>query len=206
MAEQIFPTKGSLMQAKKTLALCRLGYELLDRKRNILIHEMMAMTDKARQLRGEIESTYITAYDALQEANITLGVITKIAGSVPIENSVQMQLRSVMGVELPQITVESQCDVVPYGFMMSNAQLDAAYVSFRKAMQITAVLAEVENSIYRLATAIKKTQRRANALKNILIPKYEHTVKFITDSLDEKEREDFFRLKVIKVQKRHKNA
>ena len=102
MAEQIFPTKGNLMQAKKTLALCRLGYELLDRKRNVLIREMMLLTDHAKQLRGEIESTYITAYQALQEANITLGVITKIANSVPVETGVQVTFRSVMGVELPQ--------------------------------------------------------------------------------------------------------
>ncbi len=204
MAEQIFPTKGNLMQAKKTLALCRLGYELLDRKRNVLIREMMLLTDHAKQLRGEIESTYITAYQALQEANITLGVITKIANSVPVETGVQVTFRSVMGVELPQVTIRSQERAVPYGFLMSNAPLDDAYVSFGRAKQITAVLAEVENSIYRLAEAIKKTQRRANALKNILIPRYEHIVKFITDSLDEKEREDFFRLKVIKVQKRNK--
>lgn len=204
MAERIFPTKGNLIQAKKTLALCRLGYELLDRKRNILIREMMLLTDRAKELRGEIESTYIRAYAALQEANITLGVITKAASAVPIETGVEIAYRSVMGVELPQVTVTPHSDIAPYGFLMSNATLDAAYVSFGKVLQITAVLAEVENSVYRLSAAIKTTQRRANALKNILIPQYEQTVKYITDSLDEKEREDFSRLKVIKVQKRSK--
>ena len=63
---------------------------------------------------------------------------------------------------------------------------------------MTVVLAEVDNSIYRLATAIKKAQRRANALQNILIPRYENMVKYIVDSLEEKEREEFTRLKVIK--------
>ena len=93
---------------------------------------------------------------------------------------------------------------MPYGFLNTNSQLDHAYVSFRKVVQTTTVLAEVENSIYRLATAIKKTQRRANALRNILIPRYEGIVKFITDNLEEKDREEFARMKVIKVQKRKK--
>ena len=66
---------------------------------------------------------------------------------------------------------------------------------------ITAELAEVENSVYRLATAVNKTQKRANALKNIILPRLTSTVKYITDSLEEKEREDFSRLKVIKTQK-----
>lgn len=59
----------------------------------------------------------------------------------------------------------------------------------------------MENSIYRLSVAIKKTQRRANALQNIIIPRNEHIVKFITDSLEEKDREEFSRMKVIKAAK-----
>ena len=63
------------------------------------------------------------------------------------------------------------------------------------------ILAEVENSVYRLANAIRKAQKRANALKNIVIPDFEKTVKFISDSLEEKEREEFSRQKVIKANK-----
>ena len=63
------------------------------------------------------------------------------------------------------------------------------------------MLAEVDNSVFRLANAIKKTQTRANALKNIVIPRYEETVKVIENSLEEREREEFSRQKVIKAQK-----
>ena len=79
MAEQIFPTKGNLLNAKKSLSLCQLGYELLDRKRNILIREMMQLIDTAKSIRGSIEDTYKDAYSALQDANITLGRIDAIA-------------------------------------------------------------------------------------------------------------------------------
>ena len=71
-------------------------------------------------------------------------------------------------------------------------------------MWLTADLAEVENSVYRLADAIKKTQKRANALKNIMIPRFEENVKFVSDALEEKDREEFSRLKVIKAQKASK--
>ena len=87
---------------------------------------------------------------------------------------------------------------------MTNSELDNAYVCFNKVKEMTVVLAEVENGIFRLATAVKQTQKRANALKNILIPRFENMVKYISDSLEEKEREDFSRLKVIKVMKRKK--
>ncbi|MCI8776391.1 MAG: V-type ATP synthase subunit D [Oscillospiraceae bacterium] len=205
MAEQIFPTKGNLIKARKTLSLCRLGYDLMDRKRNILIREMMNLMDKAKDLRGTIEDTYKEAYEALQYANITLGVIDKIAESISAENGITVSYRSVMGVSIPKVSIK-QPDVreIPYGFYSTNSQLDKAFVSFSRVKEITVVLAEVENCIFRLAAAIKKAQKRANALQNILIPRYEDMVKYIVDSLEEKEREEFSRLKVIKAYKTRK--
>ena len=205
MAEQIFPTKGNLIKAKKDLALSKLGYELMDRKRNILIRELMQMVDSANEIRISIEKTYVDAYDALQAANITLGVVEKYAKSVPVEDTLNVEYRSVMGVDIPMISIIEERPFAPYGFYDSNSQLDKAYMLFTKVKYMTATLAEVENSIYRLATAIKKTQKRANALKNILIPKFEGISKYITDSLEEKEREEFSRLKVIKRQKNSEN-
>lgn len=204
MAEQVFPTKGNLINTKKSLLLARLGYELMDRKRNILIREMMTLIDTAKSIRGEIEETYQTAYLTLRRANITLGICEEISNTVPIENGVHISYRSVMGVEIPHVVLESDSPAIHYGFSSTNSQLDSTYISFDKTKHLTAVLAELENSVYRLANAIKKTQRRANALKNIIIPRLESTVKFITDSLEEKDREEFSRLKVIKTVKKRK--
>ena len=198
MAEQqVFATKGNLILYKKALKLAALGYELLDRKRNILIRELM----KAGELRGSIEDTYKEAYSALQLANISMGLVTPYANCIPVETGVEISTRSVMGVELPKVTLKERPLKVTYGFSQTDSQLDRAYLAFEKVKQTTAVLAEVENSIYRLSVAIKKTQRRANALQNIIIPRNEHIVKFITDSLEEKDREEFSRMKVIKAAK-----
>ncbi|MBR1740188.1 MAG: V-type ATP synthase subunit D [Ruminococcus sp.] len=202
MAEQqMFPTKGNLMIAKKNLQLAALGYELLDRKRNILIREIMSLVEKAKELRSSIEETYKEAYSALQLANISMGVITPYAEYMPVEEGLGLSSKSVMGVELPTVTLEEKPPRVSYGFARTNSQLDRTYLAFEKVKRTTVTLAEVENSIYRLSVAIKKTQRRANALQNIIIPKYRQTVSFITNSLEEKEREEFSRMKVIKAVK-----
>lgn len=201
MADSIFPTKGNLIKVKKSLHQAKLGYDLMDRKRNILVREMVSLIDTAKSIRGKIESTYKEAYLALQSANITLGICDSIAQSVPIEDGIAVSYRSVMGVEIPHVTMAKTPISLRYGFAQTNSQLDYAYLCFNEAKSLTVVLAEVENSIYRLAIGIKKTQKRANALKNIMIPQFEHDAKFISDALEEKEREEFSRQKVIKSNK-----
>lgn len=197
----VTPTKGSLMALQKSLSLSTLGFELLDRKRNILIREMMLLIDKAKALRGEISRTYSQAYEALQDANVTLGISQSSATYVPVDDSVVITYRSVMGVEIPTVHIDESEPQLCYGLEHTNSSYDYAFVCFHKVKQITAVLAEVENSVYRLANAIRKTQRRANALENIVIPRYRETAKFITAALEEKDREEFSRLKVIKAKK-----
>lgn len=201
MENKVFPTKGNLIASKKSLSLARMGYDLLDRKRNVLIREMMMLVDKVKLLREEITQAYATAYYLLQQANISTGVISDIASSVHVETGVHVTYRSVMGIEVPSVTIDPSPIKMEYGFDESNSRVDEAYIQFHRVKELTVVLAEVDNSVYRLANAIRKTQKRANALKNISIPNLEATVKFISDSLEEKEREEFSRLKVIKANK-----
>lgn len=207
MNNQVVPTKGNLLATKKSLELSRTGFDLLDRKRNILVREMMALIDRASKIQGKIDQTYADAYALLQKANITLGICEEMAQTVPIDNGLNVAYRSVMGVEIPMVSLEEQKAIpAPFGLHSSNIMLDETYQKFLEVKQLTAELAEVENSVYRLADAVKKTQKRANALKNIMIPRFESTVKVITDALEEKDREEFSRLKVIKKQKAEKSA
>lgn len=202
MANQIAPTKGNLINTKKSLQLSKVGFELLDRKRNILIREMMMLIDRANEIQSKIDQAFSDAYSALQNANITLGFCDEISMAMPIDNSIKLDYRSVMGVEIPIMSIDKTVkNELHYGMASSNFALDEAQMRFLNVKLLTVELAEIENSVYRLADAIKKTQKRANALKNIMIPKFENDVKFITDALDEKEREEFSRLKVIKRQK-----
>lgn len=198
-----FPTKGNLIIAQNTLHMSQQGYELLDKKRNILIKELMDLIDKATDIQNQIDITFKEAYSALQEANIELGIsnVEMISYAVPEEKGVTLKLRSIMGVEIPMVSIEEKEQRPPFGFYSTTTTLDNAYLKFEKVKRLTVSLSEIENSAYRLANSIKKTQKRANALKNITIPKYKNLVSSIQNSLEEKEREEFTRLKVIKNRK-----
>ena len=200
MDTTLFPTKGNLMISKSRLGLSKQGYELLDKKRNILVREMMLLIDQAKELQDQIGNTFSDAYAALQNANITLGISTvqEISKAIELEDDIIINVRSIMGVEIPIIQV-NEVDIKPqFGFTRTNISLDKAYEKFHKVKQLSLLLAEVENAIYRLAINVKRTQKRANALQNVMIPRYEVLTKSIINALEEKEREEFTRLKMIK--------
>ena len=193
------PTKGNLMLAKNSLTLAKQGYELMDKKRNILIRELMNLIEEAKTIQSEIDATFTEAYQALQQANIEVGIhsVQEIAKAIPVEDSVRIKTRSIMGTEIQEKKIPY------YGFYNSSESVDAARESFLKVKELTVRLSMVENSAYRLAMNIRKTQKRANALKNITIPSYTILVKDISNALEEKEREEFTRLKVIKRNMNH---
>ena len=195
-----FPTKGNLILAKNSLQLAQMGYSLMDKKRNILMRELTNLTDKARDIQSEIDRTYASAYDALKRANIELGIdfVSNIAKQVPIDDDIILRTRSVMGTEIPLVRYETKPLTLTYAYYSTRESLDIARSHFKKVKDLTIKLAEVETTAYRLAINIKKTQKRANALKNITIPTYTTLVKTISDALEEKDREEFTRLKVIK--------
>lgn len=198
LAEQILYTKGNLIGLKKSLQLAKTGFELLDKKRNILIREIMSLINVAEEIQNRIDLTYSKAYKALQNANIRLGIVDEIAKSIPEENGISITYKSVMGIEVPTVTLKSQPVKNYFGYHKTSITLDEAYQRFDEVKKLTAELAEIENTVYRLAQGIKKTQKRANALKNIIIPRFESQIKSITEFLEEKEREEFTRLKFIK--------
>lgn len=207
MDPNTFPTKGNLILAKNSLALAEQGYELMDKKRNILIRELMELIDKASSIQTEIDTTFTAAYAALQRADIENGIRTvqEIASTIPIEDGIRIKVRSIMGTEIPLV---EDCTENPpvYPFHDVLPSLDIAKMHFEKVKHLTIELSMIENSAYRLAANIKKTQKRANALKNITIPAYTSLVSSISNALEEKEREEFTRLKVIKRNNMKKKA
>lgn len=201
MANKIIPTKANLMKSKSSLIFSRKGYDLLDRKRTVLIQEMMTLIDSAKVIEEKIEEKFAQGYEALKQASITMGVfhIEEIALALNLEKDYDIRFKSVMGVEIPEVVYEMEDKIVPqYGFYRSNPSLDAAILKFVEVKYLCYQLAQVETSAYKLSIEIKKTQKRANALDKIQIPKLEKNIKFIEETLEEKEREDFFRLKVVK--------
>ena len=203
MDQNTFPTKGNLILAKNSLKLAHMGYDLMDKKRNILIRELMGMIDEAKDIQTQIDVTFREAYKALQVANMEIGInnVQTFSYTVPVEDSIRIKTRSIMGVEIPLVESDPSGEVPTYAFYNTKESLDVARLAFEKVKELTLKLSMIENSAYRLAAAIKKTQKRANALKNITIPHYMQLSKDISDALEEKEREEFTRLKVIKQRK-----
>lgn len=165
----------------------------------------MELIDKASSIQSEIDTTFTAAYAALQKANIENGLhhVAVIAQTIPVEDSIRIKSRSIMGTEIPLVeaNIESKQN---YAFYSTRESLDEAKEQFDKVKKLTIELSAIENSAYRLATNIKKTQKRANALKNITIPSYTALTTNIQNALEEKEREEFTRLKVIKRNKQKK--
>ena len=191
MDPRTFPTKGNLILAKNSLALANQGYELME------------LIDQAKDIQEQIDSTFTHAYKCLQHANIEHGIslVSQLAYTVPIEDSIKIKSRSIMGTEIPLVDYTPDENQPTYSFSTTDESIDRAREAFRKVKELTIKLSMIENAAYRLATNIKKTQKRANALKNITIPTYTTLVSSISNALEEKEREEFTRLKVIKQRK-----
>ncbi|WP_040212612.1 V-type ATP synthase subunit D [Clostridium polynesiense] len=198
--ENTAPTKSNLMSAQSSLEFSQKGFELLDKKRNVLIREMMSYMSRVKELQSMINETFEEAYKALRYANVSVGInnVEDIALAIPESKDYEVIYRSVMGVEVPEVKYKKMPIKPAYGMYRSNSSVDEAFQKFNDVKYLIYELAEVENSVYKLAIEVKKTQKRANALQNIQIPKYKDMVKFISDVLDEKDREEFFRLKVVK--------
>ena len=200
MNPNTFPTKGNLISLKNSLNLAKQGYELMDKKRNILMRELMELIDKAKNIQSEIDNTFSAAYLALQQANIEMGIktVSELSNTIPEENSIEIKQRSIMGTEIPLVEYDNKPGKPTYAFFQTKLSLDEATKRFMKVKELTIRLSMIENSAYRLAASINKTQKRANALKNITIPYYTALTDKIQNALEEKEREEFTRLKVIK--------
>ena len=166
--------------------------------------QKIAMQNCRQELATNIQSDMqivIENYTKNQDTGVSAehkAQYQELAYTVPIEESIRIQTRSIMGTEIPHVKYDAKQNDLTYSFSTTHESIDIAREAFREVKDLTIKLSMVENAAYRLATNIKKTQKRANALKNITIPMYSNLVYTINNALEEKEREEFTRLKVIK--------
>ena len=122
----VFPTKGNLAALKKQYALAKLGYELLDRKRNIMMREMLAYAENAAKIQEQTDKAFFEAYDALRIANITMGQqrVRRTAEGIAVEDNVTVRSRSVMGAELPEYVEVPDSNPLQYSFFGTDAELE----------------------------------------------------------------------------------
>jgi V/A-type H+-transporting ATPase subunit D len=194
------PTRSSLLRMKQELQFSREGYEILDKKREVLTAELIRVSHDAEAFQEQVWSRLAVAYRTLEQARLTMGQEHMEWAALAVNQTVDVQLkfRGVMGVSLPLIEARGEPPEMPYSLGDTTAALDEASAVFREVLDSLPRLAELATSVWRLAGELRKTQRRVNALEYIFIPDYEETIAFIESALEEREREETFRLKRLK--------
>jgi V/A-type H+-transporting ATPase subunit D len=194
------PTRSNLLRMKQELRFSREGYEILNRKREVLTAELIRLSHDAEMFQEQVWNRLAAAYRTLEQARLTMGQEHMEWAALAVNKTVDVQLkfRGVMGVPLPLIEARGKPPEMPYSLGDTTAALDEASAVFREVLENVPRLSELITSVWRLAGELRKTQRRVNALEHIFIPDYEETIAFIESALEEREREETFRLKRLK--------
>lgn len=196
----VLPTKIELISTRRRLQTAVRVKNVLDDKREVLLKRLDEMIQQASAARDEISQPLSDAYLALYDAYLKLGPLRLegIAGNTPAMIEADVVVRRVVDVDVPSITVSGKEVGMTYGFADTSVAVDKASRQMRKALPSIFRAAEFENAIFRLAKELEKTQRLLNALEYMIIPRYETSIRYIQQTLEEREREEFTRLKHVK--------
>ena len=202
MNPELLPTKRNLILAKRNLALAIQGHDLLDKKHKVLLRELSAVKSSVTQLKCQFDKALQNAKTILSVAQMEVGDrrLKKIIKSQPIDTSLQISYRSVMGAVIPQMEYDAKKHAAPpYSLYDSTASFDEAFFAWQSVKFLLIKLIEAEITTQRITTQLKKAKKRASALKNITIPGYETRIKYISNQLEEKERDELARIKKSQV-------
>lgn len=200
MDTSTLPTKNNLIRLQGKIKLSKQGQELLEKKKFILTIEKNKYQNKKQDLENQIQELFKEAYLKLEKSIIDIGIddLTEISEHIEDDDSVNIKYKSIMGVEIPSVISDKEDMKLKYGLYNTTISVDEAILAFNNVKYKLIELAEIENIILRLDQSIDKVQKRSNALKDIIIPKDEKIEAEIKGILEEREREEFSRLKVVK--------
>ena len=191
------------MKLKRRVKLADKGHKLLKEKRDALISEFMVVIKEYREARKKVEENLKIAFYNLLMAHVLLGSrdIEQISAITLRDIGLDFTTKNIMGVSVPVMKIDDPVRRINergYGLLSTNAKLDDAAKNFEESLLVIVRLAEVEESVRRIAQEVEKTKRRVNALEYIVIPRLKATIKHIEMRMEEIERESFLRLKKIK--------
>jgi V/A-type H+-transporting ATPase subunit D len=201
--QNVKPTRMELLKLRRRVKLADKGHRLLKEKRDALISEFMVVIKEYKDARKRVEENLKVAFYNLLMAEVLLGSrdLEQISGITLRDINVDFITKNIMGVSVPIMKVDNLIRRVHergYGFLSTNAKLDDAAKNFEESILSIVKLAEIEESVRRIAEEVEKTKRRVNALEYIVIPRLKATIKHIEMRMEEIERESFLRLKKIK--------
>lgn len=196
----IAPTKSNLLTLQRQLEFAEEGYDLLEQKRQILIFELMSRLERARETEDRVAELLKKAFTALQNASMDIGseALEKASIAVKMEHDIEITDQHLMGMRIPRVKTKTESPGVHFGITGTSASADLAMEGFVNVLPVIAELAELSNAVIRLAQELRKTQRRCNALSKIFMPSYKETINYIIGTLEERERESFVIMKMVR--------
>ena len=197
------PTRSSFLEVSRNLEFAREGSDLLEQKRQILVIELMNRVAAAKRLQEEVDLKMAQAHAALREAALETGAgaLARRALGMVLEHKLRIESHLVMGLRIPRIETEHEKPALGNAAARTVPAADTMMKEFNEALEAIGRLAEVQTVVFRVARELKKTQRRVNALEKLFLPDYEETLKYIVDTLEERERESFIIMKMVKKRK-----
>jgi len=198
---EIAPTKTNLFDFKGQLIFSVDGHTLLEEKREVLVLHLMDVISKMKNERKILNKLLEESYTLLDVVKVGIGEfeLQKIVNGSKSISELNIHEKGVMGVNIPAIKYKEDVKIWPVNsFNNTNMDYDRLLYNIREILKQIVFVAQVEASAWRLAHEIKKTQRKVNALENVFIPDFKEIIKFIQDTLEERERETFFQMKRVK--------
>ena len=192
------PTKSSLLDLRRRLVFLNEGYRLLERKRELLTRLVYEKLAEYRELRDSTRDCFTAAYRSLGVTQMRMGSrrIQQLAIGMPQAVEARVLPRRNMSVQYPAVEI-TKLPLLPVGILGTDASLDETRASFAEMVVRAARLAEVETALWRLLEEQRKTQKRVNALRFNVIPRFERTIAYVEATLEEEERNTLFQLKVL---------
>ena len=196
---KIPPTKSALLSLKRQTTFLVQGHAMLERKRELLTRLVYERLDQYRRMRTEVHAALREAYHWLALAQMRMGSQMLRQSAIGLAPALRVNIlpRSSIGVEYPAVTAEA-LPLQPVGLMWTDASFDQARAKLANAALLLARLGEAETSLWRLLAEQRKTQKRVNALKYNVIPRYRGTIRYIQSALEEEERNTLFQIKILR--------
>lgn len=200
MGKIYLPTKNNLLKLKRSIKEYNKGQKLLEEKELILKKKLENYRLQEKELGQMAKRAKVNAIQALKRANVDVGFdeLVDISNAIKEDKTINIKYLSLMGVDIPSVISEELETKISYGLYHTTISVDECVVQFIILKKYIIKLAELNNTIVRLQKAIEKVQRRSNALKEVIIPREEKVVKKIASALEESERDEFVRMKVVK--------
>ena len=198
---QLPPTRTSLLQLRRELTEALHGYDLLERKREVLLRELWGMFREAEDIEPKVRARFRHAYAAQRQARLLMGSEKlQWAGMAPAcRAAYTAEVRNVMGVQIPRLSLEVLPLPLPHSPVGISTAFEELVQRWIEVGQILGPWAQALGGIARITRELEKTHRRVNALKHILIPQYRNAIERIRSILEEQERDSFIRAKRVKL-------